>query len=151
MCARKHSILSWFLITVMVMLPLRSALASDLADCRMKHEQAQNQQSQALSEDMHHAMMDHSEHMMLRSVEAGASDAAAIAAGNVSGEPHQCCNDKSMMCNSDCASVISMSFVIQSPSLLETRYHSVLTAQTTVDVLLRTLSPLERPPAYFQS
>ena len=147
MCARKHPILSWFLITVMVMLPLRSALAFDLADCRMKHEQAQNQQSQAASQDMRHAMMDHSEHMMPRSVEAGVSDAAAIAAG----ESHQCCNDKNMMCNSDCASVINMSFVIQSPSLLETRYHSVLTAQTTIDVLLRALPPLERPPAYLQS
>ena len=129
------------------MLPLRSALAFDLADCRMKHEQAQDQQAQTSSQDMHHVMMDHSEHMMNGHVQPGADDAA----GNAAGEPHQCCNDKNMMCNSDCASVINMSFVIQSPSLLETRYHSVLTAQTTVDVLLRALPPLDRPPAYLQS
>ena len=133
------------------MLPLRSALAFDLADCRMKHEQAQKQQSQAASPDMHHAMMDHSMHMMSGSAQTDAGDLAANVASNAAGELHQCCNDKNMMCNSDCASVINMSFVIQSPSLIETRYHSVLTAQTTADVLLRALSPLERPPAYFQS
>lgn len=149
MCARKHSILSWFLITLMVMLPLRSALASDLADCRMKHEQAQNQQSQASSQGMHHAMMDHSEHMMSGTAHSGAGDSSAAA--NAAGESHQCCNDKNMMCNSDCASVINMSFVIQSSSLIEIRYHSVLTAQTTVDVLLRALPPLDRPPAFLQS
>ena len=152
MCTRKHYILSWLLITVMVMLPLRSALAFDLADCQMKHEQSQQEQTQAvshiMSHTMHQAMIDHSEHMMAGSAQAGASHSPD---GSSAGEPHQCCNDKDMMCNDDCASVINMSFVTQSPSLTETRYHSVLTAQTTIDVLLRTLSPLERPPAYFQS
>ena len=136
MCMKKHCVLRWLLITVMVMLPLRSALASDLADCQMKHEQSQKEQSQAVPE----VMVDHSAHMMSESAQAGAGDSV--------GKSHQCCNDTDMMCNNDCASVISMSFVIQSPSLIETHYHSVLTAQTTIDVLLRALPPLDRPPAY---
>jgi len=147
MCTKKHYILSWLLITVMVMLPLRSALAFNLADCLMKHEQSQQEQSQVMSDTMHQAMIDHSQHMMSGSSLAGAGDSI----GNSAGEPHKCCNDKDMMCNSDCASVINMSFVIQSPSLTETRYRSVLTVQATMDVLLRTLPPLERPPAYLQS
>ena len=135
MCTKKHYILRWLLITVMVMLPLRSALAFNLADCQMKHEQ-----SQAMSHNMHQVMIDHSEHMMAGSAQAGAGDSAS--------ESHKCCNDKDMMCNSDCASMINMSFVVQSPSLIETRFRCVLTAQSAMDVLLRTLPPLERPPAY---
>jgi hypothetical protein len=142
MCTKKHYILRWLLIAVIVMLPLRSALAFNLADCQMQHQQSQSE-SQTMPDIMHRAMIDHSEHMMSGSAQAGAGDSAS--------ESHKCCNDKNMMCNNDCASVINMSFVIQSPSLTETRYHSVLTAQTTIDVLLRALSPLERPPAYLQS
>jgi len=138
MCTKKHYILRWLLITAMVMLPLRSALAFNLADCQMKHEQSE-------------AMIDHSEHMMSGPAQAGAGDSIDDSIGNSAVEYHKCCNDKDMMCNSDCASVINMSFVIQSPSLIETRYRSVLTAQAKMDILLRTLPPLERPPAYLQS
>jgi hypothetical protein len=146
MCTKKNRILSWLLITVMVMLPLRSALAFNLADCQMQHEQSLAA-SQAMPDTMRQAMIDHSEHMMSGTAQAGAGDSI----GNSAVESHKCCNDKDMMCNSDCASVINMSFVIQSPSLIETYYHSVLTAQTTTDVLLRALPPLDRPPAYLQS
>ena len=146
MCARKHSILSWFLITMMVMLPLRSALAFDLADCQMKHEQSQTG-LQTGTQAIDQAMIDHSMHMMAGSAQAGAGDLA----GNSAGDPHKCCNDQDMMCNNDCASMLNMSFVIQSPSLIDARYHSVLTAQTKIDVLLRALPPLDRPPTYLQS
>ena len=142
MCAKKHYILNWLLITVMVMLPLRGALASELADCQMKHEQSDKEQ--------HQTMIDHSAHMMSGSVQAGAGDAVEKSAATPGGDPHQCCDDKGMMCNNDCASMMSMSFVIHSASSIDARYHSVLTAQTTTDVLLRALPPLERPPAYFQ-
>ena len=88
MCTRKHYILSWLLITVMVMLPLRGALAFDLADCQMKHEQSQQERSQVVSHimphTMHQAMIDHSEHMMSGSAQASAGDSI----GNSTVESH---------------------------------------------------------------
>lgn len=126
MRAKKHYFLNWLLITVIVMMPLRSVLAFDLSECQTQHEQSQ-------------VMVDHSHHMMSETVQAD------------SGNSHKCCNDKGKLCNNDCTSMMNMSFVIQSSSLIENHYHSVLTAQTTIDVILRALPPLEKPPAYLHS
>ena len=142
MRAKRHYILNWLLISMMVMLPLRSVLAFDLADCQMQHEASSQTMIDHTMADQ--SMVDHSAHMMPDPTQAdtGLAD---------SGNSHNCCSDKDMMCNSDCASVINMSFVIQTPVLIENSYHSVIIARTSTDVLLRTLPPLERPPAHLQS
>ena len=118
--------LNWFLIAMMVMLPLRSVLAFDQTSCQMQHETPR-------------MMVDHSSHMMPDDVQ-GNPDKA-----------HNCCSESGAACNNNCSSGMNLSFVFQKPVLITANYNSMLVANTSNDVLFRATTPPIRPPAYLQS
>ena len=115
--------LNWLLITMMLMLPLRGALADNQTACQMHDEPYQE-------------IVDHGMHVVPEAAQLG----AAVF--------HDCCSDDEIACNSDCGMGMSVSFILQ--SIIDVPVLNKALPQTCVNniLVLRELPPPTRPPAY---
>jgi hypothetical protein len=118
--------LNWILITMLVMLPLRTVLAIDQS-CQM-HDQASQQPAE------HHM---HTGHIM---PETDQDD--TVASDNC------CCCDSSMSCNFDCGIGMSASVIMQHALTVPVLNKSSFRTQVVNNLVFRELIPLTRPPAY---
>lgn len=130
-----RNLLSWILVALMVMLPLRGVMAFDQASCQM-HDPGNNS---AVAE-----MHDHSMHAMQ-----GSPDDAGVA---TSSESHDCCCcDGGMNCNGDCGIGLSASLIMQSVMTVPVLNRTAIRTQINNNLISRELIPPTRPPANLYS
>ncbi len=124
-----RNLLSWVVIAMMVMMPLRGVLALTHTTCDM-HDPASQ------------VMDDHRMHMMHQVNEFVSMDVAESL--------ECCCCDSAMQCGSDCGIGINASCITQSvftfPSLNTTTFHTFVNN----NLVFRELAPPIRPPANLQ-
>jgi len=126
MRTRTRNTINLIIITMLVMLPLRSVISVEQSTCDM-HEQV----SQQAHDHAMHAMHQHHD----------------TAQRDIAESPECCCCDSAITCKTDCGignSVIG--FVISAIQLPSSSGADFL-ADVSNDLILRELSPPIRPPA----
>ena len=119
--------INWIIITLLVMLPLRSVIAFEQTACDM-HDQAE----QAVH---HHG--EHSAHLAAALIE---QDDAVL--------QDCCCCDSDRHCAADCGIGAGSSFIAQSILMIPSTGGSLFQAPSDNTLVFRALSPPVRPPAY---
>ena len=125
--------LNWFLIAMIVMLPLRGVLALDRASCEMHDEASQIEQGHAMHMAGHVTM-----HMQ--------EDVDLKAAGS----DDCCCCDKSMQCSSHCGPGAGASVIIQSAFTVPELKRVTLRTHVNSGLIFRDPEPPVRPPENLQ-
>lgn len=118
----RYSIVNWVLIAMMVMLPMRSAMAFSQFTCEMHDESARK-------------LMDHGMHMM---VDGARMDIDA---------PMDCCLDSDNHCGNDCGMNMSVSIITPSAITLPALHQTAFRTHVINDLVFRDLAPPIRPPA----
>lgn len=114
---------------MMVMLPLRSVMASAQTTCEM-HGPA----SQAVEDHSMHVM-----HLMTEDLHESANEADAC-----------CCCDSAMKCTGDCGIGMSVSFIAQSAIALPALNETAFRTHVDNNLVFRDLAPPIRPPENLQ-
>lgn len=120
-----HKLFHWLLIAILAVAPLRGVMAMG-TDCDMSAGSP--------------SMADHTMHAMHMTDDASPAN-----------ESHDCCNDSTTACISDCGAGINFPFIMQDAITSASIDHSRLVARVHSNLLVRAPTPPIRPPAYLQS
>ncbi|MGB5456148.1 MAG: hypothetical protein WBO73_09480 [Gammaproteobacteria bacterium] len=125
---RQHNLLNWILITIMVMLPLRSVIASDRSTCDM-HEQASPQDSGHHLH--HHQVMGEADHQ-----------------NTIATNDECCCCEGSISCHANCSISLGAGVIMPPALSVPTLNVSSIRTQVASNPVFRERIPPIRPPAY---